>query len=90
MDILYKYVTESIALTCIPDVGDGTLRATQPAALNDPFECAVTTPYVFPDETEENSELPKFSPKSTKLNQSRQKMSTARGENTVAFSRVNC
>ena len=59
MDILYKYVTESIALTCIPDVGDGTLRATQPAALNDPFECAVTTRYVFPDETEENRELAK-------------------------------
>lgn len=38
---LYKYVTADRALTCIPEVGDGTLRATQPAALNDPFECAV-------------------------------------------------
>ena len=59
MDILYKYVTSRRALTCIPEVGDGTLRATQPAALNDPFECAVTTTYVIPDETEENRELAK-------------------------------
>ena len=34
MEILYKYVTANRALTCIPEVGDGTLRATQPAALN--------------------------------------------------------
>ena len=38
---LYKYVTSDRALTCIPEVGNGTLRATQPAALNDPFECAL-------------------------------------------------
>ena len=57
MDTLYKYVTAQRALTCIPEVGDGTLRATQPAALNDPFECAVTTIYVIPDEAEENREL---------------------------------
>ena len=38
---LYKYVTADRALTCIPEVGDGTLRATQPAALNDPFECGL-------------------------------------------------
>ena len=38
---LYKYVRADIALRCIPEVGDGTLRATQPAALNDPFEFAV-------------------------------------------------
>ena len=37
MDILYKYVTAQRALTCIPELGDGTLCATQPAALNDPF-----------------------------------------------------
>ena len=59
MDILYKYVTAPRALTCIPEVGDGTLRATQPAALNDPFECAVKTLYVFPSEAEENRELAK-------------------------------
>ena len=39
--VLYKYMTAERALTCLPEVGDGTLRATQPAALNDPFECAV-------------------------------------------------
>ena len=59
MEVLYKYVTARRALTCIPEVGDGTLRATQPAALNDPFECAVTTAYVFPDEAKENRELAK-------------------------------
>ena len=54
MDILYKYVTANRALNCIPEVGDGTLRATQPAALNDPFECAVTPLYVIRDASEEN------------------------------------
>ena len=57
MDTIYKYVTSKRALTCIPEVGDGTLRATQPAALNDPFECAVRALYVFPDEAEEDHEL---------------------------------
>ena len=57
MEILYKYVTASRALTCIPEVGDGTLRATQPAALNDPFECAVAVAYVIPDASEENRRL---------------------------------
>ena len=59
MDILYKYVTAHRSLTCIPEVGDGTLRATQPAALNDPFECAVITTYIIPDEAEEDRELAK-------------------------------
>ena len=56
-NILYKCVTARRALTWIPEVGDGTLRATQPAALNDPFECAVTPTYVIPDEAQEDSEL---------------------------------
>ena len=56
---LYKYMTPQRALNCIPEVGDGTLRATQPAALNDPFECAVATAYVFEDEAEEDRELAK-------------------------------
>ena len=59
MDILYKYVTSARVLTCIPEVGDGTLRATQPASLNDPFECAVAPMYVFPNDAEENRELAK-------------------------------
>lgn len=37
--LFYKYVTAERALACLPEVGDGALRATQPAALNDPFEC---------------------------------------------------
>ena len=41
MEILYKYVSAERALLCLPEIGDGTLRATQPAALNDPMECAV-------------------------------------------------
>ena len=57
MDILYKYVTSDRALTCIPEMGDGTLRATQPAALNDPFECAVMPIYKFASEEEENHKL---------------------------------
>ena len=42
VEVLYKYVTSERVLTCLPEVGDGTLRATQPAALNDPFECEVS------------------------------------------------
>ena len=54
---LYKYVTPQRVLNCIPEVGDGTLRATQPAALNDPFECAVETLYAIRDEREEDRQL---------------------------------
>ena len=57
MDVLYKYVSGDRVLSCIPEVGDGTLRATQPAALNDPFECAVLPTYVFADEQREDREL---------------------------------
>ena len=59
-EILYKYVPDDIALKCIPEIGDRTLRATQPAALNDPFECAVTTGYVIHDTIEEYRELAKI------------------------------
>ena len=57
MDILYKYVTPRRPLTRIPEVGDGTLRATQPVSLNDPFECAVMPIYHIPEEEEENRQL---------------------------------
>ena len=56
MDVLYKYMTSERALTCLPEVGDGTLRATQPAALNDPFECAVNPIFIM-DEGEANREF---------------------------------
>ena len=46
VEVLYKYMTAERVLTCLPEVGDGTLRATQPAALKDPFECAVTAMFI--------------------------------------------
>lgn len=44
---LYKYVSADRAMDCISYVGNGTLRATQPSALNDPFECASTNAVVY-------------------------------------------
>ncbi|MXY45189.1 MAG: DUF2971 domain-containing protein [Dehalococcoidia bacterium] len=88
MDILYKYVTARRALTCIPEVGDGTLRATQPAALNDPFECHVRPLYVFRDEAEENRKLAKIL---TDINQSKpiteDYVGRARAEHSSLFTR---
>ena len=55
--LLYKYVTAERALTCLPEVGDGALRATQPAALNDPFECHVFQTFVEEDVAECNAEF---------------------------------
>ena len=49
-DTLYKYVSTERALKCLPEVGDGALRATQPAALNDPFECGVRKKFAEKDE----------------------------------------
>ena len=46
MNVLYKFVSAERALTCLPKVGDGTLRATQPSALNDPFECSALKVFV--------------------------------------------
>ena len=57
MAILYKYMPSDRALLCLPEVGDGTLRATQPAALNDPFEGAVKAEYLEFDEATENRDL---------------------------------
>ena len=52
--LLYKYVTAERALACLPEVGDGALRATQPTALNDPFECHVVKTFVERDRAEGN------------------------------------
>ena len=57
MSVLYKYIPGERVRSCIPEVGDGTLRATQPIALNDPFECAVHPLYAIPDRSEENELL---------------------------------
>ena len=59
MDLLYKYVSAERALTCLPEIGDGTLRATQPSALNDPFESSVYKLFVERDEGEGNRRLSK-------------------------------
>lgn len=55
--LLYKYVTAKRALACLPEVGDGALRATQPAALNDPFECHIWQTFVEQDLAEGNAKL---------------------------------
>ena len=55
--LIYKYVSLERLFTCLPEVGDGTLRATQPAALNDPFECAVRPVFVEQSEEEGNMSL---------------------------------
>ena len=57
MKLLYKYVSSQRVLTCLPEVGDGTLRATQPSALNDPFECATTKEFIESDSDEGNRQL---------------------------------
>lgn len=57
MKFLYKYVSSQRILTCLPEVGDGTLRATQPSALNDPFECAITKTFVETDSDTGNRQL---------------------------------
>ena len=57
MSLLYKYVSAERALTCLPEIGDGTLRATQPSALNDPFESSVYKLFVERDEGEGNRRL---------------------------------
>ena len=54
---LYKYVTAERVLTCLPNRGDGTLRATQLSALNDPLECAVGVSFVGSDESADNKQL---------------------------------
>ena len=57
VEVLYKYVTSKRVLTCLPEVGDGTLRATQPAALNDPFECEVSPAFARADQLAEDVEI---------------------------------
>ena len=39
-EVLYKYVSAERALQALPEAGNGALRATQPASMNDPRECA--------------------------------------------------
>jgi len=54
---LFKYVSAERALSCLPEIGDGALRATQPAGLNDPFECSARKTFVERDRREGNLEF---------------------------------
>ena len=56
IETLYKYVPADRVLNCLPKIGAGTLRATPPSALNDPFECAVRFAFVEPDERRSNEQ----------------------------------
>ena len=55
--LLFKYVSAERAMTCLPEIGDGALRATQPAAMNDPFECTTKKIFVEKDREAGNREL---------------------------------
>ena len=55
--VLYKYVPADRAVAILPDDGNGALRATQPAALNDPLECATLCSAVYPSEHDEAREI---------------------------------
>ena len=55
--VLYKYLPADRALEVLPENGNGALRATQPAALNDPLECATRCIAVYPNEDEEVREI---------------------------------
>ena len=47
---LYKYLAADRAVKALPDNGNGSLRATQPAALNDPLECSTRCSAVYPND----------------------------------------
>ncbi len=63
MEVLYKYVPIERAFSCLPEIGDGSLRATPPAALNDPYECALVKDFYEDSPMSGSKEL------STALNQ---------------------
>ena len=55
--ILYKYISADRVKNVLPEIGNGTLRATQPAALNDPLECASICGVIYPTKEEERREM---------------------------------
>ena len=55
--VLYKYIPSDRAVEVLPENGNGALRATQPAALNDPLECATRCAAVYPSEDKEVHEM---------------------------------
>ena len=56
-NILYKYVSAERGLDCIPEKGNGALRATQPSALNDPFEFMFVKAFVDDTDPQRDGEL---------------------------------
>ena len=48
--LVYKYLGAGRALEALPEHGNGALRATQPASLNDPLECATRCAAVYQTE----------------------------------------
>ena len=56
-ELLFKYVSADRAMMCLPEIGDGALRATQPAAMNDAFECAASKLFLDMDRGEGNRQL---------------------------------
>jgi len=56
--VLYKYLPTKIALKALPEGGgNGTLRATQPEALNDPLECATRSKAIYATSKSEWTEM---------------------------------
>ena len=56
-ELLFKYVSAERGDDVPSRDWDGALRATQPAAMNDPFECAMTKIFVETDRNRGNREL---------------------------------
>ena len=81
--ILYKYMSAERALLVLPESGNGTLRVTQPATLNDPFECASKlvsdNPNGVVDVKEIIEKLKIFSPKGSVSERDLQSSSTVFG-----------
>ena len=55
--VMYKYLSADRAVEVLPENGNGALRATQPASLNDPLECATRCSAVYPTEDQEIREM---------------------------------
>ena len=55
--VLYKYIRADRAVEVLSENGNGALRATQLAALNDPLECATRCSAVYPSGDQEVKEI---------------------------------
>ena len=59
-EILYKFLPAERAFDALPELFNGKLRATQPGALNDPFECAtLCEEAIFPGQNQAWNNLDK-------------------------------